>query len=121
MEINRYSENTLCFDVKKYSYTKELESYITENFENLDFEFSYINFQFVLLYTEKLMKKLKKYKWILNYSYEGRNGGWLCINIADINFDKKQKQIGKIETLVNKFYCNFDKEFLKYLNRGDWK
>ena len=115
VDYDRYKRNTICFNIKKYRYNEKLSRFIDKNFSEEDSEgFSFLLSKFIEMYTEKLIKRIK-YSWVYGYSYEGRSCGWLCIDIENIDKESKAKQLLKIEKIVDKFYVNFDANFLKYL------
>jgi hypothetical protein len=94
---------------------KGLQANISEE----DFEYEYETGTFVNFYGDLCFKKLKtlKYDWLKDWSFAGRSNGWFCLLCDDKDYKKvTDKQISKIETIVEKFIKEYSQNIESFYN-----
>lgn len=93
-----------------------VKSYTCPKISDDDYEFEIETGTFTNQYAKKCFEDIKKlkYNWILDFSFAGRSNGWFCL-LCD---EKKptDKQLSKIETIVEKYLKNYSKELETFYN-----
>lgn len=84
-----------------------------------DWEFENETGHFVNSYAKSCFDKIKAlgYDWIKDWSFAGRSNGWFCLLCDNKEIEKiRPTQLGKIETIVEKFYKEYSKNLNNFYN-----
>jgi hypothetical protein len=102
-----YRNNTIEFNVK---YPTIPES-ITEDI--LEYEWSAGHF--INSYSDELYGKIiKKYKWVVGWSFSGRMNGWFVLEVSKDPSMIRQSSIDGITQLVERYYENYGKRLAEF-------
>ena len=114
MEYNRHISDFRCdmtleFDVKHNSPAEISEA---------DYAFEYETGTFTNEYAQKCFNEINKhnYKWLKDWSFSGRSNGWFVLMCDEHKL--LEKTIDRIESIVNKYLSNYNKELEKFYNEN---
>ena len=98
-------------EFKDYNLTIEfcVKNYKPLNISEVDSLFEFKTGNFTNQYANECFNEIKKlkYKWIEDFSFAGRSNGWFCL-LCNKDVNKiTEKQLHKIETIVNNYLINY--------------
>jgi len=106
---NDFRDNTIEFEVKNPGFDGLPDNIFIYEWEHGIFRNYYSKKCF-----EEIMRS--KYSWLKDWSFAGRSDGWFVLLIDKDPKKIQQRAIARIETIVEKYFNNFNKELLKYYN-----
>ena len=103
-----FNENTLEFDVKHYGNGA--------NFTESQWDYEIETGEFINQYAKECFDEIAKsgYKWLKDWSFAGRSGGWFVLLVDCEESDIRPKILGRIETIVEKYLRGYDKAIAEY-------
>ena len=106
--VKDFKDYTIEFDVKNPKFSTEIPEQIKTFEEDWNL--------FINEYATKCFKEINKsnYSWLTDWSFAGRSDGWFVLIVSDNPIGIHSKSIIRITEIVNKYFDNFEQEFLTY-------